>query len=138
MSFTVYGFFDADDQCVYVGQTSDLPARIKSHGRRFGDATWRALSVHATRDEAIAAEREAIKSVRPVANVHHNPTPPVRDISEDSLLSTSKAAKHMGVTAGTLARLFEPAGVNPDTGRRWYTLRSIRRQLDDTDGGAAA
>jgi len=59
-------------------------------------------------------------------------------VSEDRLLSMSKAAEILGTTTTTLTKLVAPVRTDPVTGRRWYTLRSIRRQLDNTDGGAAA
>lgn len=47
----------------------------------------------------------------------------------DALLSTAKVARILGVAPKTVTELVKPVVVKP-SGRRFYTLRSVRSQLD--------
>ena len=60
-----------------------------------------------------------------------DPTP------EDKLLSSTQAAEILGVSRQTVVRHITPSKVTPG-GKRLYTIRAIRQQLDNADGGAAA
>jgi DNA-binding transcriptional regulator YhcF (GntR family) len=46
---------------------------------------------------------------------------------DDEMLSTAKVAAKLGVAPATITRLYEPVAV-AGSGRRYYTLRSIRAQ----------
>jgi predicted GIY-YIG superfamily endonuclease len=71
----LYRFYDASDVLLYVGITVDPGARFKKHG---GDKPWWSevdrisIDHFATRQEALAAERKAIKEEQPLHNVIHN------------------------------------------------------------------
>lgn len=77
MTWSVYGYWNAAGDALYVGQTSDLAKRRKSHSKRapwFGQSYWHdVISTHATRAEALAAERAAIQRMAPLFNIQHNP-----------------------------------------------------------------
>ena len=60
-----------------------------------------------------------------------DPTP------EDKLLSSTQAAEILGVSPQTVVRRIKPSLVT-EGGKRLYTLRAIRQQLDNADGGEAA
>lgn len=47
----------------------------------------------------------------------------------DELLSTARVAEILGVAPATVTKLVEPVRVSPK-GRRYYTLRSVRAQLN--------
>ncbi len=47
----------------------------------------------------------------------------------DKLLSTAAVARILGVSTATVRRLVEPVKVSPNS-RRYYTLRSVRAQLN--------
>lgn len=51
------------------------------------------------------------------------------DTDPDALLSTAKVARILGVAPKTVTELVKPVVVKP-SGRRYYTLRSVRSQLD--------
>jgi len=71
----LYRFFDQSDVLLYVGITVDPTARFKKHR---GDKPWWdqidhiGLEHFATREEALEAERKAIKSEEPLHNIVHN------------------------------------------------------------------
>jgi hypothetical protein len=58
------------------------------------------------------------------------------EIDPDKLLSLTKAAAVLGVAPTTASKMLEPVRVS-ESGRKYYTLRSIRDQLAQTVGGAA-
>lgn len=69
---TLYRFYDASDNLLYVGITNFLPQRIKQHSRR---AKWHEFAVraviehYATRALALEAEQKAIQSENPFYNL---------------------------------------------------------------------
>lgn len=72
----LYRFFDRSDVLLYVGITVDLAKRIKNH--RKGKPWW--TQIHNitvehfdTRQEALDAERKAIRDEKPLHNDQHNP-----------------------------------------------------------------
>lgn len=71
----LYRFFDASDVLLYVGITVDIGARFKKHS---GDKPWWSevdrigIDRFSTRQEALDAERKAIKEEQPLHNVVHN------------------------------------------------------------------
>lgn len=71
----LYRHFAADGALLYVGISLSWPARTKAHvqGSTWFDQVARVeIEQFPTRDEALAAERDAIKSERPRFNVVHN------------------------------------------------------------------
>lgn len=71
----LYRFYDRTDVLLYVGITVDLPTRMKNH--RKGKPWWTAVAhvkveQYETREQALAAEREAIKNEHPLYNDQHN------------------------------------------------------------------
>lgn len=71
----LYSYYDADDRPLYIGISGSLRGRERSHLR---SSSWMDFVARSTvqrfpsRKEAEAAEREAIKSERPLFNVTHN------------------------------------------------------------------
>jgi len=75
MSTTLYRHFSGDGTLLYVGISLSWPARTKSHARgsRWFDLVARVeIERFSTREEALIAEREAIKAERPQFNIIHN------------------------------------------------------------------
>lgn len=74
---SVYVYRDADGRPLYVGQSEDLPSRHMAHRMNadwFPDAaSFKVLAVLSNRDEARAAEARAIRRLKPLHNIHHNP-----------------------------------------------------------------
>lgn len=71
----LYRFFDENGVLLYVGITADIGSRFKKH--RGDKPWWYAVSTirierFPTRPAVLAAEREAIRSERPLWNVSHN------------------------------------------------------------------
>lgn len=84
---TLYRFYDASDQLLYVGITNDPPRRFSKH--RDDKAWWTGvaridLEMHQTRHELAAAERAAIESERPLHNIRMNGGRPHR-VAETTL-----------------------------------------------------
>lgn len=71
----LYRFFDRTDVLLYVGITMDLPARVGQHRK---DKPWWVEVNHITiehfedRAEVLLAEREAIRTEKPLYNSTHN------------------------------------------------------------------
>jgi predicted GIY-YIG superfamily endonuclease len=71
----LYRFFDRADVLLYVGISASLPTRIAKHRNLkpwWTDVRNITVEYYDTRDEAIAAETEAIKSEKPLYNTTHN------------------------------------------------------------------
>lgn len=68
---SVYRCFDASGRLLYVGQSINPAGRLRDeHSRRFsGQLTTITITWHRTKDEALAAEKEAIQSDRPLYNI---------------------------------------------------------------------
>lgn len=72
---SIYQFFDADDELLYVGITDYLPTRLGQHDR---EKPWwfevHRISVEHVedRDHALERERTLIQSLRPRHNVAHS------------------------------------------------------------------
>lgn len=67
----VYRFYDEEDVLLYVGVTSDLPARVSGHrlySQWFSDAARSEVDKFDTRDLAELNEAEQIRELRPLAN----------------------------------------------------------------------
>jgi predicted GIY-YIG superfamily endonuclease len=77
----VYRAWTEDGECIYIGVTTDIVQRLRSHR---SEAQWWTLAAnitevaYATFDEAVAVERAAIKAERPQFNRQHNPDLPKR------------------------------------------------------------
>jgi len=73
---SVYVYYDADDAPLYVGQTTDLFAREHHHRSKspwWGAVAYReVVSEHDERADALYAEAEEIRRIRPRYNVRHN------------------------------------------------------------------
>jgi len=54
----------------------------------------------------------------------------------DKLRSLTDIAKRLGIAPATAKKMLKPVRVS-ESGRRYFTLRSVRDQLQD-DGGEAA
>lgn len=114
----LYRFYDANDNLLYVGITSQLPMRWKTHDKL--KPWWREV-VRATvehfdtREDALAAEATAIKAEKPRYNVRGNwvvlaeaatteaaasppPSPPVR---------TGEAAEILGCSYSKVRRYID-------------------------------
>lgn len=75
MSTSLYRHFDAEGALLYVGISLSWPVRTKAHahGSRWFEAVAKVEIEHfPTREAALLAEREAIKSEKPQFNIIHN------------------------------------------------------------------
>ena len=70
---TVYRFWDADDVLLYVGCSEDVLTRFEQHSRSGSPSRFwwprqvrHSLTTYPTRVEALAAERKAIASEKPL------------------------------------------------------------------------
>lgn len=77
--WVVYGYFDADDRPLYVGQTINLEQRHRTHRSSKASAAWfgavvdlRLLERLSERREALAAEQRWIHELDPPFNVQRN------------------------------------------------------------------
>lgn len=71
----LYRFTNKVGELLYVGITMDLPARMRDHRLRkpwWTEATRIDIEHFESRDEALAAERAAIKNESPLHNILHN------------------------------------------------------------------
>ena len=73
----LYRHFDADGVLLYVGIARSVTARFAQHEDSPWDDLIASITVErfATREEAEAAEREAIKAEKPIHNRMHNAPP---------------------------------------------------------------
>jgi hypothetical protein len=77
----LYRYFDDKDRLLYVGITDSLSSREHGHIR---SSLWMQLVAsstverHAVREDALVAERTAIKTERPLFNRQYNDTPDAR------------------------------------------------------------
>lgn len=81
MSTTLYRHFDEEGALLYVGISLSWPARTKAHARgsRWFDRVARVeIERFPTRDEALIAERDAIKAEHPKFNIVHNGAGPAK------------------------------------------------------------
>lgn len=75
-STCLYRYFDSEGQLLYIGITQNQGIRLQQH---FASSLWfklvssAAIEHYDTRQEAIAAERDAILTELPIYNVVHNP-----------------------------------------------------------------
>ncbi len=75
MSTALYRHFANDGALLYVGVSLSWPARTKAHSRNaqwFNQVARVEIEHFPTRDEALEAERAAIKSEHPKHNIMHN------------------------------------------------------------------
>jgi len=78
---SIYAYYDSEGRALYVGQSFDLLTRHGAHRQRsswFWDAAeFRIVDRTLDRKETRRLEARAIRSLRPIHNVHHNgdPTP---------------------------------------------------------------
>lgn len=71
---TLYRFYDAKNVLLYVGLTSDLGTRWKSHANGkswWSDVAHMTVQRFSSRDELRQAEIEAIQSEKPLYNIQH-------------------------------------------------------------------
>lgn len=112
----VYRHFDADNRLLYVGMAANPARRLSEHNSRSG---WAALVATITvewfdtRDEAVAAERAAIKRERP----QHNKPPgagarrkekqsgPLAGYLRGRQITQSAFAQRLGINQATVSKL---------------------------------
>ncbi len=113
VAHTVYRFFDADDELLWVGVTATRTRRFAQHReqREWWTEIVRAEFEHfGTRAEAEAAEREQIQTLHPRYNVHKSNGVPV------GMLSTKELAEQIRVSSETV-RVLANRGYLPVAGR---------------------
>jgi predicted GIY-YIG superfamily endonuclease len=74
-SCDLYRFFDADETLLYVGISLNAAKRASQHRKDkpwWPDVATMTVERHDTREAALEAEAEAIRSERPLHNVQHN------------------------------------------------------------------
>ena len=72
----VYKFLAADGTVLYVGCTANPGTRMKQHQYQqpwFPDVSRVEMDCHPSEEEGLAAERAAIKALRPTHNAKHHP-----------------------------------------------------------------
>lgn len=65
----VYRIYDADDVLLYIGATSNLQRRTHEHKSQTPRMTTWTAQEYPTRQEAFAAERQAIAAENPEVNI---------------------------------------------------------------------
>jgi predicted GIY-YIG superfamily endonuclease len=95
----LYRMFAADGRLLYVGQTSNPPARIGAH-KRSRRSWWREvetikLTHFDDRDKLLAAEVEAIETEHPLCNTAHRTVPINGDLTPelDAMLEDARRAR---------------------------------------------
>lgn len=80
---TLYRFFDADGQLLYIGKTTNVRARFRAHADKewWGDVADSSLEHYATADAVAAAEVAAIRAEAPRHNVAHNESVTSRELA---------------------------------------------------------
>lgn len=136
MTTTLYRFFDAADQLLYVGITDSPLRRFTQHATErawWTQAARVTLEHYPIRAEAEAAEREAIRREYPPANIAHRLPltwetltilePLLNDLLTECRKTTDPLAQWYGCTGspGIKARLMALVGLgatNPDGNAR--------------------
>lgn len=100
MNVYLYRLFDSHNRLLYVGCSSNLPARFASHGR---DKAWWPQVTHHTSSgpynlkDGRFLEMRAIRREHPAYNVQHNPSPaPVPELPAHR--GVAEAARAVSVT----------------------------------------
>lgn len=78
---SLYRWFDADGELLYIGISGELALRQNGHSKKSSWSDFASTSTverFATRDEARAAERAAIEAEQPLFNGTHNDSPEAR------------------------------------------------------------
>lgn len=93
----LYRFFDHTDVLLYVGITADLSARMKNHAK--GKPWWTQIANitvehFATRQEALDAEKKAIREEKPLHNDQHNPHVWVSDLPDPAKIDGAWITEH--------------------------------------------
>lgn len=113
---TLYRFFDANDQLLYVGITSNPVSRWDNHSRtkrNWQQAIRATLEHFASRDKALDAEAVAIRTERPLWNIQYNVRVPAdpqmraaaeRRLNEGHWLRESELADLFGASLGAVDR----------------------------------
>lgn len=141
---TVYFYFDADDQLLYVGVTGQAHWRARQHN---STSRWWPLVAYAKFEhysdpqEALDAERRAIELLKPLYNIRHNgieaplpvpeanplhPAPEGKEVAADGI-----SALWGGYVDENDKRLRRKWGIKLD---QWMAIR----RTGDPNGGCAA
>ena len=113
----VYKAFDRQDRLLYVGVTSDLDARFAAH--RSTSQWWPYMSRHSligpfeNRADALAAERDLIKSERPLYNVQ-GLSLVATELPVPELTGLHAAERLTGIRSGFLLRAVQQGKVAED------------------------
>jgi predicted GIY-YIG superfamily endonuclease len=143
---TLYRFFDAQGQLLYVGLTENVASRWRQHNTfkpRWADVATATLEHFATREKAAAAEVRAIEQERPLWNIKTHreasrPKPIPRDPrtapsvvvgNSDDMLTASQVAAEFRVSTSTVRR-WETYGLLVPTAR---TIRGAHRRYSRAD-----
>lgn len=77
MSYQLYRHFDHNDELLYIGISLSALSRLSSHmsvSHWAETITKVTIEKHPTKQDALRAEREAIKNEKPKHNIIHKPT----------------------------------------------------------------
>ncbi|MER6557240.1 GIY-YIG nuclease family protein [Streptomyces sp. NPDC001027] len=124
----LYRFYDADDQLLYVGITSNPKQRWKAHA---SGAAWWAQAVRKSvkwfdsRPEAAVAEAHAITAEVPAHNVVHNHERHARTQAEYDAVRADPRLLHM--TAEEKVSFFTELGLHTDA-RYWQHVVDVVSQ----------
>ena len=107
---TLYRMRDASGRLLYVGISDSFVRRLAQHQRRkdwWSEIASVALTHYPTRSAAEKAERDAIKSERPLHNITHAP----RTAPMPALCSIDSVARFLGVPKSTVRKLVRTHGM---------------------------
>lgn len=86
MKTILYRYFNSNGVLIYVGVTGNMDNRHKQHkysSHWFSKASSRSVKKYTSREEALAAEKEAIKSEEPLFNIEGN----LKEVPESEYVS---------------------------------------------------
>jgi hypothetical protein len=98
----LYRTYDHDGQLLYVGITNNPMGRFRSHEVTkdwWPNVAEIKLATFESRDDLVAAEREAILTEKPLHNVVHNPSRPrTTGLTQERTYSLTEVAEAWGLT----------------------------------------
>jgi excinuclease UvrABC nuclease subunit len=120
----LYRHFDKDNRLLYVGVSLSVTQRLaqhRSHAHWFSQITRVEVEQFLTRQEAIVAERAAIKNERPLFNIQ---------FSEQRSIARAEARKKRNIIATAIqGTIIHPAATEKsDEFWHWRALRRVGAQ----------
>jgi len=133
---TLYRFYDASDQLLYIGITLDPIARLRAHratkGRRWAQIATITLEQFPDRTSIIRAEAEAIRNERPLWNIQHNTPRPSASLPADEprgLAAIFPTGTHVAISLDNMPRPIVVSGTVVASGPSWVQIHDERRDV---------